>query len=88
SFISFMMNMTDKSVCKLTHRLPTTVIPSHYQLYIDASQLEQYLFQGKVDIDIQTTEISYEIRLNSFDLNLTKVEYQQKTPISQRFNGS
>ncbi|CAF1231329.1 unnamed protein product [Rotaria magnacalcarata] len=80
--------MTDKSVCKLTHRLPTTVIPSHYQLYIDASQLEQYLFQGKVDIDIQTTEISYEIRLNSFDLNLTKVEYQQKTPISQRFNGS
>ncbi|CAF4116475.1 unnamed protein product [Rotaria socialis] len=83
-----MMNMTDQSVRKLTHRLPTTVIPSHYQLYIDASQLEQYLFQGKVDIDIQTTEISYEIRLNSFDLNLTKVEYQQKTPISQLFNGS
>ena len=37
----------------LTHRLPSIVIPSHYQLYIDASQLEQYLFQGIVDIDIE-----------------------------------
>jgi hypothetical protein len=36
-----------------THRLPKVVIPSHYQLYVDASQLEEYLFQGTVDIDIQ-----------------------------------
>jgi hypothetical protein len=45
--------MTDKSVRELTNRLPTNVVPSHYQLYIDASQLDQYLFQGIVDIDIQ-----------------------------------
>jgi len=48
-----MADTTNKSVCELTHRLPTVVVPSHYQLYIDASQLEEYLFQGIVDIDIQ-----------------------------------
>ncbi len=48
-----MVDKTNKSVRELTHRLPTVIVPSHYQLYIDASQLEEYLFQGIVDIDIQ-----------------------------------
>ncbi len=48
-----MTDTKNKSVPKLTHRLRTIVVPSHYQLYIDASQLEEYLFQGIVDIDIQ-----------------------------------
>jgi len=38
---------------KSTHRLPTTVIPSHYRLFIDVSQLEQFIFHGTVDIDVQ-----------------------------------
>jgi hypothetical protein len=38
---------------KSTHRLPTTIIPSHYRLYIDVSQLEQFIFCGTVDIDVQ-----------------------------------
>jgi len=42
-----------KTSNKLTHRLPKTVIPSHYRLYIDVSQLEEYIFHGTVDIDIQ-----------------------------------
>ena len=37
---------------KSSHRLSTTVVPSHYRLYIDASQLQQHTFQGTVDIDI------------------------------------
>jgi hypothetical protein len=31
--------------------------PSHYRLYVDASQLEQYRFHGTVDIDIQVRKI-------------------------------
>lgn len=46
---------------KSIHRLPTTVIPSHYRLYIDASQLENFLFSGRVHIDIQVN--------NRFDEN-------------------
>lgn len=41
------------SVGELAERLPTTAVPSHYQLYVDVSELEQYRFQGIVDIDIQ-----------------------------------
>ncbi|CAF3572265.1 unnamed protein product [Rotaria sp. Silwood1] len=83
-----MMNITDTSVCELTHRLPTTIIPSHYQLYIDAGQLEQYVFQGTVDIDIQVNEIVNKIILNSVDLNITKIEYQQNNTASSIFDGS
>lgn len=46
------MNRTHQSDRELSHRLPTTIVPSHYRLYIDASQLEEYLFQGIVDIDL------------------------------------
>ncbi|CAF4523515.1 unnamed protein product [Rotaria sp. Silwood1] len=61
---------------KSVHRLPTTINPSHYRLYIDASQLEEYIFQGTVDIDIQINEIVNEIILNSMNLNITKIEFQ------------
>ena len=48
-----MANLSAKPASELSHRLPTTVIPSHYQLYIDVAQLEKYLYKGIVDIDIQ-----------------------------------
>ena len=47
------MDTTNQSNRELSHRLPTTIVPSHYLLYIDASQLEQYLFHGVADIDLQ-----------------------------------
>ncbi len=75
-----MADTTNKSVRELTHRLPSVVVPSHYQLYIDASQLEEYLFQGIVDIQIN--EIVNEIILNSVDLNITKIEYQDNNSTS------
>ena len=48
-----MTNITDTVARDLTARLPTTVVPLHYQLYKDVSQLEQYVFQGIVDIDVK-----------------------------------
>lgn len=48
-----MADTTNQSVREVTHRLPKNVKPTHYKLYVDASQLEQYLFQGVVDIDVQ-----------------------------------
>jgi hypothetical protein len=50
-----------KTTNKSTHQLPTTVIPSHYRLYIDASQIEEYIFHGTVDIDIQ---VNYPKKMN------------------------
>ncbi|UJR09355.1 hypothetical protein I4U23_013599 [Adineta vaga] len=82
-----MTNMSDKSVRELTNRLPKTVIPLHYQLYKDVSQLNQYLFQGIVDIDVKINEIVHEIILNSVDLNLTKIQYQPNDG-STSLNGS
>jgi hypothetical protein len=38
---------------KSNHRLPINVIPSHYRLYLDVNQLEQFIFHGTVDIDVQ-----------------------------------
>lgn len=48
-----MADSTNKSAGEITHRLPTNVKPTHYQLYIDASQLEKYIFQGTIDIDLK-----------------------------------
>jgi hypothetical protein len=57
-----MTNLSDNSVGELTYRLPTTIIPSHYQLYINVSQLEEYLFQGSVDIDIKVRQLQITFR--------------------------
>jgi len=37
------------------HRLPTHVIPHHYRLFIDASELEQFRFRGTVQIDVEVS---------------------------------
>ncbi|CAF1256201.1 unnamed protein product [Adineta ricciae] len=82
-----MTNITDTAAQDLTARLPTTVVPLHYQLYKDVSQLEEYVFQGIVDIDVKINTIVHEIILNSVDLNLTKIEYQSSDTASP-LNGS
>ncbi|CAF1131754.1 unnamed protein product [Adineta steineri] len=76
-FIYYLTRSIPKLSSELTHRLPTTIIPSNYRLYIDSSQLEQFVFHGTVDIDIQINKIVNEIILNSFDLNITGVKYHQ-----------
>lgn len=38
------------------HRLPTNVIPHHYRLFIDASELEEFRFHGTVQIDVQVSD--------------------------------
>lgn len=71
-----MTNSVNTSMRELAHRLPTTVIPSHYRLYVDASELEQFRFRGTVDIDVDIIETIDEIILNSAELNLTRIEFR------------
>ena len=49
--------MSEKIAREMAHRLPKTVIPCHYQIYIDASRLNEYLFHGYVDIDIEVCKL-------------------------------
>jgi hypothetical protein len=44
-----------QSVMTNDHRLPTHVIPHHYRLFIDASELEKFRFHGKVQIDVEVS---------------------------------
>ncbi|CAF2981717.1 unnamed protein product, partial [Rotaria sp. Silwood2] len=81
-------NSTDIIIRPLPNGLPKTVIPSHYELFIDATHVEQNVFTGIVDIDLQINEMINEIILNSVDLNITKTEYQQKKTNSYLLDGS
>ena len=76
-----MTNSVDTSMRELAHRLPITVIPSHYRLYIDASELEQCRFRGTVDIDVEITETIHEIILNSAELNLSMIEFRTSSSL-------
>ncbi|CAF1087773.1 unnamed protein product [Rotaria magnacalcarata] len=88
---SYLDNFT-RSITKVSnapiHRLSTNIIPSHYRLYIDASQLEELIFQGTLDIDIQIKEITDEIILNSVNLNITQIGFQDNNFTSIILNGS
>ncbi|UJR36798.1 hypothetical protein I4U23_029512 [Adineta vaga] len=53
------------------------VTPTNYRLYVDASQLEEFLFHGTVDIDVQINEYVDEIILNSVNLNIIKIQFRQ-----------
>ncbi|CAF2767718.1 unnamed protein product [Rotaria sp. Silwood2] len=89
--LPFLIYNLTRSVSKVPnkslHRLPKTIIPSHYRLYIDASQLEQYTFQGTLAIDIEIKAIVNEIILNSVHLNITKIELQHND-FNSILNGS
>ncbi len=54
-------------------RLPTTVIPSHYKLWIDPS-IEKQQFSGEETIDVQLAQASNEIVLNSLNLEISTAE--------------
>ncbi len=62
----------------LTHlagaqRLPTSVIPSHYNLWIDPDIAKQQ-FSGEETIDVQLAHASNEIVLNSLNLEIGSAE--------------
>jgi aminopeptidase N len=54
-------------------RLPTSIIPSHYKLWIDPN-IEKQQFSGEETIDVQLAEASNEIVLNSLNLEVSSAE--------------
>ncbi len=51
------------------HRLPRTVIPSHYEITLEPD-LEQATFSGSVVIDVDVREAASEIVLNAIELDV------------------
>ena len=54
-------------------RLPQTIIPSHYSLYLDPV-IAQKTFTGEETIDVRVSAATKEIVLNSLDLDITEAE--------------
>jgi aminopeptidase N len=54
-------------------RLPTSVVPSHYRLFLDPS-IESQRFSGEETIDVRLTQATKEIVLNSLDLEISAAE--------------
>jgi len=54
-------------------RLPTNVVPSHYQLLIDPS-IDARAFSGEETITVQVAQATSEIVLNSLDLEIALAE--------------
>ncbi|KAF3070716.1 Aminopeptidase 2, mitochondrial [Daldinia childiae] len=50
--------------------LPSTVVPSHYDLSISSLKFDDWSFQGAVDIQVSITEPVKEIVINSIELKL------------------
>jgi hypothetical protein len=50
------------------YRLPTSVLPIHYRLFIDASQLDIYRYHGTVDIDVQVRYSSQYQHVSPLDM--------------------
>src|SRR5690348_12383982 len=60
-------------VCANAQRLPNTIIPSHYKLFLDPSIAGQK-FSGEETIGIRLVQPASEITLNSLDLDITLAE--------------
>jgi hypothetical protein len=54
-------------------RLPASVVPSHYKLFIDPS-IESQRFSGEETIDVRLAQSTKEIVLNSLDLEVSAAE--------------
>ncbi|RYP44085.1 hypothetical protein DL768_009409 [Monosporascus sp. mg162] len=50
--------------------LPSTVVPSHYDLSIRSLQFKDWSYQGSVTVDISVTQPTKEIVLNAIELKL------------------
>jgi hypothetical protein len=54
-------------------RLPTTVVPTHYKLFIDPD-IGQQKFTGEETINVQVQQATSEIVLNSLGLDISLAE--------------
>ncbi|HKT49340.1 MAG TPA: hypothetical protein VJV96_03535, partial [Candidatus Angelobacter sp.] len=54
-------------VCANAQRLPNTIVPSHYKLFLDPSIAGQK-FSGEETISVRLAQPASEITLNSLDL--------------------
>src|ERR1035438_6943140 len=52
------------------YRLARTVVPSAYRIFITPN-LESATFTGRVEIDVEITEPTSEMRLNAIELDLS-----------------
>ena len=52
------------------YRLARTVVPSAYRIFITPN-LESATFTGRVEIDVEITELTSEVRLNAIELDLS-----------------
>ena len=52
------------------YRLARTVVPSAYRIFI-TPDLESATFAGRVEIDVEITELTSEVRLNAIELDLS-----------------
>lgn len=71
SFVSLFILLS--CVCANAQRLPNTIIPSHYKLFLDPSIAGQK-FSGEETIGIRLVQPASEITLNSLDLDITMAE--------------
>ena len=69
--IPWVLLLIASSLC--AQRLPQTVIPSHYKLFLNPS-IEEQRFSGEETIDVRTTATVKELVLNSVDLDITGAE--------------
>ena len=60
-------------VCANAQRLPSTIVPSHYKLFLDPSIAAQK-FSGEETISVRLAQPAAEITLNSLDLVITLAE--------------
>ncbi|XP_077968024.1 puromycin-sensitive aminopeptidase-like [Styela clava] len=58
-------------------RLPTNVLPINYNLWLKPC-IEEFTFDGKVDIEVDVKEPTAEVVMNSMDIKISSVTYCQK----------
>lgn len=58
-------------------RLPTNVLPINYNLWLKPC-IEDFTFDGKVDVEVEVKEPTTEIVMNSIEITISSVTYCQK----------
>ncbi len=70
---SIFIFFTISAICLYAQRLPTTVVPSHYKLFLDPD-IGAQKFTGEETISVQVQQATGEILLNSLGLEISLAE--------------